>query len=127
MLYICENNRYAMGTSVERSSAGRGDFHKNFTWAQGMMFEAHDLFEVREAVKYAKSFAIENGPVFLNAKTYRYHGHSMSDPGSTYRKRDEVQDVRKTKDPILLLKHHILDNDVETEKALKNIDKEIND
>lgn len=125
MLYICENNRYAMGTSVERASAGGGDFHKKFTWAQGMMFDAHDIFEVREAVKYAKNFALENGPVFLNAKTYRYHGHSMSDPGSTYRLREEVSDIRKTKDPLLLMKNHILENDVASEKELKKIDKEI--
>ena len=94
MLYICENNRYAMGTSVERASAGGGDFHKKFTWAQGMMFGGHDVFEVREAVKYAKKYAIEHGPVFLNVNTYRYHGHSMSDPGTTYRQRDEIQDIR---------------------------------
>lgn len=79
-----------MGTSVERASAGGDNFHKKFTWSQGMVFEAFDVFEVREAVKFAKQFAIENGPVFLNAKTYRYHGHSMSDPGITYRQRDEV-------------------------------------
>lgn len=125
MLYICENNGYAMGTSVERASAGGGEFHKKFTWAQGMKFNAHDLFEVREAVKYAKKFAIENGPVFLNAITYRYHGHSMSDPGSTYRSRDEVSEVRKTKDPIMLMKNHILDHNVASEKELKNIDKDI--
>lgn len=104
MLYICENNRYAMGTSVERAHAGKGNFHSAFTWASGMMFEAHDVFETREAIRWAKKFALENGPIFLNALTYRYHGHSMSDPGITYRNRDEVTDIRKTKDPILLLK-----------------------
>lgn len=100
MLYLCENNNYAMGTSVERHSAGGGAFHKKLTWASGMKFHAHDIFEVREAVKYAKKYALTNGPVFLNAMTYRYHGHSMSDPGITYRNRDEVSDVRKSKDPI---------------------------
>ena len=54
MLYICENNGYAMGTSVERASAGGDNFHKKFTWSQGMVFEAFDVFEVREAVKFAK-------------------------------------------------------------------------
>lgn len=92
-----------------------------------MMFEAFDIFEVREAVKYAKNFALTHGPVFLNAKTYRYHGHSMSDPGITYRQRDEVQEVRKTKDPLLLIKSHILDHNVATEKELKDIERDIKD
>lgn len=56
-------------------------------------------------MRWAKKFALENGPIFMNALTYRYHGHSMSDPGITYRPREEVADIRKTKDPISLLKY----------------------
>lgn len=125
ILYICENNNFAMGTSVERHSAGGGNFHSKITWAPGIKFKAHDVFEVREAVRFAKQFAINNGPIFLNAITYRYHGHSMSDPGITYRTRDEVKNIRTTLDPITLLKKRILDNEVCSEKELKEIEKEI--
>lgn len=100
VLYICENNNYAMGTSVDRHSAGGSNFHAKLTWASGIKFFAHDVYEVREAVKFAKKYALEHGPIFLNAVTYRYHGHSMSDPGITYRNREEVTNVRKTRDPI---------------------------
>ena len=58
MLYICENNNYAMGTSVERHSAGGGNFHSKLTWASGIKCIGHDVFEVREAVKYAKEYAL---------------------------------------------------------------------
>jgi len=90
MIYFCENNRYAMGTSVERSSAGGGDFHKKLYNIPGIKFSGHDVFEVREVVKFAKNYALEHGPIALNCMSYRYHGHSMSDPGTTYRNRDEV-------------------------------------
>lgn len=125
VMYVCENNNYAMGTSVERGSAGGGNFHSKYTWASGIKFNGHNLFEVREAIKYAKKYCLEHGPIFVNINTYRYHGHSMSDPGITYRTREEVSDVRKTRDPIQFLKKQILDNDLMTEKELKEIDKEI--
>lgn len=89
-LLLCENNRYAMGTSVDRHSQGGGNFHSKLSTVPGIEFNGHDVFEVREAVKFAREYALENGPIFLNCKTYRYHGHSMSDPGITYRNRDEV-------------------------------------
>lgn len=54
-------------------------------------------------MEFAKHYAINNGPIFLDIETYRYHGHSMSDPGISYRTREEVMEVRKTRDPILLI------------------------
>ncbi len=124
LIFLCENNRYAMGTSVERSSAGGGDFHKKLYNIPGIKFNGHDVFEVREVMRFAKEYAVKNGPIALNCITYRYHGHSMSDPGTTYRTREEVQEVRKTIDPILLLKNHILSHEVVSEKELKEIEKE---
>lgn len=79
-----------MGTSTERSSAGGNNYHSKLTSIPGIKFGGHDVFETREVIKYSKEFAKENGPLFLNCMTYRYHGHSMSDPGTTYRNRDEV-------------------------------------
>lgn len=63
--------------------------------------------------------------MFVELKTYRYHGHSMSDPGITYRKREEVQEYRKTQDPILLIRNLLIENSWATEEELKDIDKEI--
>ena len=101
-LFICENNIYGMGTSIDRSSMNplfytRGDH------IPGVRADGNNLLQVREVMKWAKSYAIDQGPLYLEFMTYRYHGHSMSDPGTTYRTRDEVQNHRKTTDPILKL------------------------
>merc|ERR1712048_1167506 len=85
-----------------------------------------DVLAVREAFKYCREYTTSGkGPIYVEIETYRYHGHSMSDPGLTYRNREEVQNVRKTKDPIALVKQRLLDNDFATEKELKAIDKEV--
>lgn len=88
----------------------------------GIKFLGNDLYEVREVVKFAKKYATENGPIALNCITYRYHGHSMSDPGITYRTRDEVSEYRKTKDCIKIMKTRLLENDVLSEKEIKKLD-----
>ena len=81
--------------------------------------EGHDIFHMRAGMKFAKEFSVQNGPIFIEAHTYRYHGHSMSDPGISYRSREEVQEVRKTRDPINYVKNLILDNKIATEEQLK--------
>lgn len=124
LIFFCENNNFAMGTSVTRSSAGGGEFHEKLYKVPGMKFTGQNVFEVREAMKFAKSYAIENGPIAMNCLTYRYHGHSMSDPGTTYRNRDEVQDVRKNNDPLVNLKKIILEHEAASEKEIKDIEKE---
>lgn len=103
-LFICENNKYGMGTSIERSSMNPLFFTRGDA-IPGFRIDGNNVFEVREAFKWAKGWSIEHGPLFIELITYRYHGHSMSDPGVSYRKREEVQDYRKTKDPILTLKN----------------------
>ena len=126
VVYIIENNQYAMGTSVERSSA-QVDFSK-----RGSSFnipgESVDGMDV-EAVHAAGRHAIEwcrsgKGPIILEMKTYRYRGHSMSDPAK-YRTREEVQSVREKRDPIEHLANKMTSSGVATEDELKAIDKDI--
>jgi pyruvate dehydrogenase E1 component subunit alpha len=128
VVYVIENNRYAMGTSVSRSSA-QTDFSK-----RGRSFdipgEQVDGMDVR-AVKAAGEKAVEwcrsgKGPYILEMLTYRYRGHSMSDPAK-YRTREEVQKIRDESDPIELVRKRILDNGWASDDELKVIEKEIRD
>lgn len=122
VIYICENNNYAMGTSVARTSnvtdiykLGAG-FDMPSEVVDGMNPETvHDA--IAQAVKRARE---KGGPTLLEIKTYRYKGHSISDP-QKYRTKDEVEEYR-TKDPIAILKKNILDHKYATEEALKEID-----
>ncbi|WP_346238445.1 pyruvate dehydrogenase (acetyl-transferring) E1 component subunit alpha [Niabella insulamsoli] len=122
VIYICENNNYAMGTSVARTSnvtdiykLGAGFDMPSYV-VDGMNPETvHDA--IAEAVKRARE---KGGPTLLEIKTYRYKGHSISDP-QKYRTKDEV-DEYKSKDPIAILKKNILDNKYATEEALAEID-----
>lgn len=84
-----------------------------------------NVFHVKSIIQFCKTYAQTNGPIYCEAKTYRYHGHSMSDPGLTYRTRQEVQEVRKTRDPVDFVKRVLLEHSVATEAEIKSIDKEI--
>jgi pyruvate dehydrogenase E1 component alpha subunit len=121
VLYICENNGYAMGTSVERTS-NVTDIYK-LGQAYDMPSEdvnGMDVEEVHNALeKAAKHIREGNGPYFLEMKTYRYKGHSVSDPAN-YRSRDEV-DEYKEKDPIKILEKRMLEEDLITEDKIKEI------
>ncbi|MGV8939575.1 MAG: pyruvate dehydrogenase (acetyl-transferring) E1 component subunit alpha [Allorhizobium sp.] len=128
VIYIIENNRYAMGTSVARASAGT-DFSKRGI-AIGIPGIQVDGMDVR-AVKAAADQAVEycragKGPVILDMETYRYRGHSMSDPAK-YRSKDEVQKMRSEQDPIEQVKIRLLEKGWSTEDKLKAIDKEVRD
>ncbi|KAI0533406.1 dehydrogenase E1 component-domain-containing protein [Xylaria digitata] len=123
-LFGCENNKYGMGTAAARSSA-LTDYYKRGQYIPGLKVNGMDVLAVKAAVKYAKDWAISQGnPLVLEYVTYRYGGHSMSDPGTTYRTREEIQRMRSTNDPIAGLKQKILDWGVCNEDELKAIDKE---
>lgn len=124
-IFCCENNMYGMGTSVERSSANV-EYYKQGNIIPGIKIDGMDVLAVKKGMEFARNFCLEgNGPIFVEMKTYRYHGHSMSDPGTTYRDRDEISDIRKTRDPIELLKGRIMDSGFATEKELLDIEKAI--
>jgi pyruvate dehydrogenase E1 component alpha subunit len=125
MIFVIENNQYAMGTSVKRSSA-ETQFHRRGTAFRipGMEVNGMDVLEVRKAAEVAIGHVRGgNGPVLMEMNTYRYRGHSMSDPAK-YRTREEVQGVREKSDPIEKAKADLTALGV-SEDRLKDLDKRI--
>jgi pyruvate dehydrogenase E1 component alpha subunit len=124
IIYVVENNEYAMGTAIHRASA-TPEFYTRGDYIPGLQFNGMDVVASRDAGRFAVEYAKTHGPILLEAKTYRYVGHSMSDPGTSYRDRSEIQQVRDTRDPITQLKARILDNKIATEEELDAIDAEL--
>ncbi len=125
IVFVVENNQYAMGTAVSRSSA-ETDFYRRGTAFRipGMDVNGMDVLEVRGAAEIAFDHVRKgNGPVLMECNTYRYRGHSMSDPAK-YRTREEVKDYRDTKDPIDSIKKTLMERG-SSEDDLKAIDKDI--
>ncbi len=126
VVYIIENNRYAMGTAVHRSSALTEFARRGCSFnIPGMEVDGMDV----RAVKAAGDIAVEHcrsgkGPIILDMQTYRYRGHSMSDPAK-YRTKDEVQKMRQESDPIERVKQRLLDGKLASEDELKAIDKDV--
>jgi pyruvate dehydrogenase E1 component alpha subunit len=126
VVYVIENNQYAMGTSVERSSSETHLYKRGISFnIPGAEVDGMDVFAVREAgAKAAEHARSGKGPFILEMKTYRYRGHSMSDPAK-YRTREEVDEVRKTRDPIDHLRERMEAEKLVDEGALKAIDAEV--
>merc|ERR1711865_279993 len=120
--FICENNLYGMGTSNDRASANTNYYSKGDT-IPGFKVDAQNILIVRETTKFTKDYCIKNGPLFVEFSTYRYHGHSMSDPGVTYRTKEEIAGVRQDRDPIEIVRRMLLDQDWAQEKELKDYEK----
>lgn len=113
-----------MGTSAARSSA-LTDYYKRGQYIPGLKVNGMDVLAIKAAVQYGREYTVaERGPLVYEYVTYRYGGHSMSDPGTTYRSREEIQRMRSTHDPIAGLKQKLLDWNVVTEEELKAIDKD---
>ena len=124
-VFVIENNKYGMGTSVERASASK-DLSKNGApWGiPGVQVDGMDVLAVKEAAETAVAYCrAGKGPYLLEVKTYRYRGHSMSDPGK-YRTREEVQKMRSERDCIEGVRHKLEALGVE-EAEFKRIDDEV--
>ncbi|MGN6549598.1 MAG: pyruvate dehydrogenase (acetyl-transferring) E1 component subunit alpha [Pararhizobium sp.] len=128
VIFIIENNRYAMGTSVARSSALTDFSQRGASFnIPGFHVDGMDVRAVRAAGEDAVAFCRSGqGPLILEMATYRYRGHSMSDPAK-YRTKDEVQKMRSERDPIEQVRKRILDKKWASEDELKKIDKEVRD
>ena len=126
VVFIIENNKYAMGTSIERSAATTDFSHRGASFdIPGEQVDGMDVRAVKDAGdRVAKWVRGGNGPYILEMLTYRYRGHSMSDPAK-YRTREEVQKMREEHDPIEQVRRRLLDGKLASEDDMKAIDAEI--
>ena len=126
-VFVIENNKYGMGTSVARAAAGGDLSQRGIAFGiPGRKVDGMDVLAVREAADEAVAHARNDGPVILEMETYRYRGHSMSDPAK-YRTREEVNKFRTERDPIEHLRELLLAEKHADENRLKQIDREIRD
>mmetsp|Transcript_44127 Transcript_44127/g.138648 ORF Transcript_44127/g.138648 Transcript_44127/m.138648 type:complete len:391 (-) Transcript_44127:1240-2412(-) len=125
-LVLCiENNQYGMGTSTERSTANN-DYHTMGNTVPGIKIDGMNVLAVKKGMEFVKEYCgAGNGPMYVEMNTYRYHGHSMSDPGTTYRTREEIQQYRQAKDPIEYVKKVLIEHDLATADELKALEKEL--
>ena len=125
VVFIIENNQYAMGTSIDRASSTPKLFTRGEAFdIPGRLVDGMDVLEVSKATELAASNCRRgDGPYILEMNTYRYKGHSMSDPAK-YRTREEVQNIKDKKDPIENFQKHLLNEGLD-EDDFKKIDKEI--
>lgn len=125
VLYVIENNKYAMGTAQQRASAGELYERGSAYGIPGKVVNGMDVLEVRKAAEEAVAYIRGgNGPMILEMKTYRYRGHSMSDPAK-YRTKEEVNQMRSEHDPIDTLRTLLLEQGHADEDALKVIDRDV--
>lgn len=119
-----------MGTSAERA-ASNTDYYTRGDALPGIWVDGMDVLAVKAATSFARDYVTKNGPIVMETFTYRYSGHSMSDPGTSYRTREEIQEVRQKRDPITSFKEKILELGLLTQEEVKAIDvkvkKEIDD
>ena len=126
VIFVIENNQYAMGTSLKRASSSPALFTRGAAFGiPGQAVDGMDVLKVREAgLLAAEHCRTEKGPFILEMNTYRYRGHSMSDPAK-YRTREEVQKMRSERDPIDTLRKKLIDAFNITEESLKQIDRAV--
>jgi pyruvate dehydrogenase E1 component alpha subunit len=117
VIFCIENNHYGMGTSAARSSFN-DEYYTMGNKIPGIKCDGNDVLAVRECGE-------GKGPIFVEMNTYRYHGHSMSDPGVTYRNRDEISQMRASRDPIELVKKRMIEAELATADEIKDLEKKV--
>ena len=127
-IYVIETNKYGRGTSVQRASASTDLFERGAAYGiPGKQVDGMDVLATHQAAEEAVAHArAGKGPLILEMMTYRYRGHSMSDPAK-YRSKEEVAKMRTEHDPIDLVRKRLIDGGLTNEDALKAIDKEVKD
>ena len=122
-IFVCEDNKYCIGTSKARASYDT-DFYRRGDYVPGIKVDGMNVLAVREAVRFAKAHALEDGPIVLELDTYRYHGFSMADPGITYRSREEVQSMAQDARIRLssMSRHYLEDFELATAAEIKEIE-----
>jgi pyruvate dehydrogenase E1 component alpha subunit len=124
-IFVCENNHYGMGTSHQRANANI-DFFNKYEPLPGVKGDGMNVLAVRALMDFAIGHCkAGHGPIVLELDTYRYHGHSMSDPGVSYRSRDEVVSTRKERDPIEMLRRVVVEAGWATEEELTAVEKKV--
>lgn len=125
IIFLVENNEYGMGTATKRASASTA-FYTRGDYIPGLWIDGMDVLACKAGFQFAREWcASGKGPIFVEAQTYRYHGHSMSDPGVSYRSREEVSAVREGRDCIDKVRNLLLAKGWVDQAQLKQIDKEI--
>jgi len=125
MVFCIENNHYGMGTSIDRHSS-HSDYFKMGNHIPGLRIDGMNVLAVREGMRFVKDYVGKgNGPMYVEMMTYRYHGHSMSDPGTTYRNREEIALTRSTRDPLEFVKKTMIDAGFCDAEDIKNVEKVI--
>lgn len=123
-IFVCENNHYGMGTADWRGSKAP-EFYKRGDYIPGIKADGMDVLAVKKATQFCKAHALERGPIILEADTYRFHGHSMSDPGASYRTRDEIKSMRQERDPLERVRKLLLERCGVEAGELKALEKRV--
>ena len=128
IVFVIENNQYAMGTSLERASSSPALYTRGQAFnIPGEAVDGMNVLAVKEAGERAEKHCRSGkGPYILEMNTYRYRGHSMSDPAK-YRTRDEVNKIKTERDPIDNLRSYLVSNNISTDSELKDIDRQVKD
>ena len=125
MVFVIENNHYGMGTATNRSSCNDDYFTMGNT-IPGIRINGMNVLAVKQGFSMVREHCSSGkGPFYVEFDTYRYHGHSMSDPGTTYRTREEVGAVRQARDPIEYVKKLLIDENLATAEEVKQVEKQI--
>lgn len=124
-IFVCENNHFGMGTGEARASANPV-FHRRCEYIPGIRVDGMNVLAVAEATRVAKEWCTAgNGPIILEMDSYRYKGHSMSDPDTAYRTRDDIRKVRDERDAVLHLKGLLQEHGIATKEEIDTWEKEI--